>query len=205
MPRLAGLGNWPINWDKIMTNGYFANPLIFIVETLFYLYMIVVALRLVMQWAGWEYHNPLVQFIIKATQIPVKFLRQFLPAIGRWDTATIVLLIVITLLKILIVGLIAGALPAGLMWLRLTVAGVFSLFISIFTVSIIIEVILSWIAAAGSYNPITPLVQRMNAPLLRPVRRLIPPLGGIDLSPLFVLLGLQVLSMLIMPLLTGRV
>lgn len=187
-----------------MSNDYFANPLIFVVDTLFYLYMIVIGLRLVMQWANWEYHNPLVQFIIKATQVPVKFLRQYLPAMGRWDTATIVLLILVTLAKILIVGLIAGALPGGLMWLRLIVAEIFSLFISIFTVSIIVEVILSWISQAGSYNPVTPLVQRMNAPLLRPVRSIIPPLGGIDLSPLFVLLGLQVLSMLVMPLLTGQ-
>jgi len=188
-----------------MTNGYFANPLIFIVETLFYLYMVVVALRLVMQWANWEYHNPLVQFIIKATQAPVKFLRQFLPAMGSWDTATIVLLIAVTLLKLVIVGLIAGALPSGLLWLSLIAAEIFSLFISIFTVSIIIEVILSWVAPPGSYNPVAPLVQRMNAPLLRPVRRLLPPLGGVDLSPLFVILGLQVLSMLVMPLLTGRI
>lgn len=189
-----------------MTNSYLANPLIFVIETLFYLYMVVVALRLVMQWANWEYHNPLVQFIIKATQVPVKFLRQFLPAMGRWDTATIVLLVLVTLLKLLVVGFIMGGLPAGIMLLRLIVAEIFSLFIGIFTVSIIIEVILSWVSvASGSYNPVAALISKMNAPLLRPVRRLIPPLGGIDLSPLFVLLGLQVLSMLVMPLLTGRI
>lgn len=188
-----------------MTNSYFANPLIFIIDTLFFLYMVVIALRLVMQWANWDYYNPLVQFIIKATQVPVKFLRQYLPAMGRWDTATVVLLIAVTLLKIIIIGLIAGMLPSGLMWLRLLLAELFSLFIGMFTVSIIVEVILSWVAATGSYNPVMPLVQRMNAPLMRPVRRLIPPLGGIDLSPLFVLMGLQVLSMLVMPLLTGQV
>jgi YggT family protein len=188
-----------------MVNSYLANPLIFIIETLFFLYMIVVALRLVMQWAGWEYHNPLVQFIIKATQVPVKFLRQYLPAMGRWDTATIVLLLVVTLVKMLIIGLIAGMLPSGLMWVRLLLAELFTLFIGMFTVSIIIEVILSWVAATGNYNPVMPLVQRMNAPLLRPVRQMLPPLGGIDLSPLFVIMGLQVLKMLVMPLLIGQV
>jgi YggT family protein len=188
-----------------MVNSYFANPLIFIIDTLFFLYMIVVALRLVMQWAGWEYHNPLVQVIIKATQVPVKFLRQYLPALGKWDTATIVLLVAVTLIKMFIIGMIAGMVPSGLMWIRLLVAELFLLFIGMFTVSIIVEVILSWVAAAGSYNPVMPLVQRMNAPLLRPVRQMLPPLGGIDLSPLFVIMGLQVLKMLVMPLLTGQV
>jgi len=188
-----------------MTNSYLASPLIFIIETLFYLYMIVVALRLIMQWAHWEYHNPLVQFIIRATQVPVKFLRQFIPAIGRWDTATVVLLLIVTLLKIIIISLIVGSLGSGLMLLRLLLAELFSLFINIFIVSIIVEVILSWVVAAGSYNPVMPLISRMNAPLLRPVRRVMPALGGIDLSPLFVLLGLQVLSMLVLPLLTGQV
>lgn len=187
-----------------MTSGYISNPLIFLVDTLIYLYMVVVALRLIMQWAHWEYHNPMVQFIIKLTQAPVKFLRRFIPAAGRWDTATLVLLISVTLLKIIAVGLLAGIMPIGLFWLTILVAELFQLFINIFTVSIIIEVILSWITPAGSYNPVAPLVGKMNAPLLRPVRKTIPPIAGVDLSPLFVLLGLQVLSMLVMPLLAGR-
>lgn len=187
-----------------MTNSYLANPLIFIIETLFYLYMVVVALRLVMQWANWDYHNPLVQFIIRATQAPVKYLRRFLPALGKWDTATIVLLVAVALLKLLIAGLISGVPINGFGLFGLLLAELFSLFISIFTVSIILEVILSWVTPVGSYNPVTPLIMKMNAPLLQPVRRLIPPLGGIDLSPLFVLIGLQVLSMLVMPLLTGH-
>lgn len=188
-----------------MTNSYFANPLIFIIDTLFYLYMLLIALRIIMQWAHWEYHNPLVQFIIRATQVPVKFLRQFLPALGRWDTATIVLLFIVSLLKLTTISLISNGFPAGGWFLGYMLADVFSLFVNMFTFSIIIEVILSWITPAHAYNPIEPLVRSMNAPLLHPVRRLIPPLGGIDLSPLFVMLGLQVLSMLVLPLLTGHV
>ncbi|BDZ74225.1 MULTISPECIES: YggT family protein [Methylophaga] len=187
-----------------MTSGYISNPLIFLIDTLIYLYMVVVALRLIMQWAHWEYHNPMVQFIIKLTQVPVKFLRRFIPAAGRWDTATLVLLISVTLIKMIAVGLLAGIMPQGLLWLTILLAELFQLFINIFTVSIIIEVILSWVTPAGTYNPVAPLVSKMNAPLLRPVRRTIPPIAGVDLSPLFVLLGLQVLSMLVMPLLAGR-
>lgn len=197
--------NWPNNWDRIMTSSYLANPLIFVVSTLLYLYMVVVALRIVMQWAGWEYHNPLVQLIIRATQAPVRTLRRIVPAFGRWDGATLVLLVLVALIKVLLVGLLSGALPRGLYFIGALAAELVSLFITLFTVSIIIEVILSWITPPGQINPVAPLVKRMNAPLLRPVRRIIPPLGGIDLTPLFVLLGLQVLSMLLLPLLLGRV
>lgn len=188
-----------------MTSSYFANPLIFIIDTLFNLYMIVVALRIVMQWAHWEYHNPMVQFIIRATQHPVKALRRFIPAAGRWDTATFVLLFMVALLKIIVVGVLSGFLPNGLLLIGYVLAEIFSLFIHIFTFSIIIEVILSWVTPPGSYNPVAPLIRRMNAPILQPVRRLIPPLGGIDLSPLFALIGLQVLAMLVLPLLTHQI
>jgi YggT family protein len=187
-----------------MSSAYLANPLIFIVDTLFYLYMVVIALRLVMQWAHWDYHNPLVQFIIRVTQAPIKHLRRFIPAWGKLDSATVVLLIIVTTFKLLIVGLISGVLPTGLWWLSWILAEIFTLFVGIFTASIIIEVILSWLNAAGGYNPVEPLVRRMNAPLLSPVRKILPLIGGIDLSPLFVLMGLHVLSLLVMPILTGQ-
>jgi len=187
-----------------MPNGYFSSPLIFLIEVLFGLYIGIVALRIIMQWAQWEYHNPLVQFIIRATQAPVKFLRRFIPPMGRWDSATIVLLIVLTLFKLVLIGLLQPTSFTLALLIRLTLADIFSLFITLFTASIIIQAILSWIAPHNSYNPITPLISRMNAPLLRPVRQFLPPLGGIDLSPLVVILALQVLAMLVLPILTGH-
>lgn len=187
-----------------MPSTYFSNPITFLIDTLFSLYMGIVALRLIMQWAQWDYHNQLVQLIIKATQVPVKFLRQFIPAIGRWDTATIVLLFALAILKIvLIYSINLGVIINFFVLIRLVLADVFSLFITLFTASIIIEVVLSWIAP-NQYNPVIPLINRMNAPLLRPVRKWLPAMGGLDLSPLVVLLGLHVLSMLVLPLLVGH-
>lgn len=187
-----------------MPSTYYSNPLIFLIEVLFGLYMGIVALRIIMQWAQWEYQNPLVQFIIRTTQVPVKFLRQFIPSFSRWDIATIIFLIILAVIKLLIIGLFQPGILDPMILLRLTLADIFSLFITLFSASIIIQVILSWVAPHNSYNPITPLISRMNNPLLRPVRRWIPSLGGLDLSPLIVLLGLQVLSMLVLPLLTGH-
>ncbi len=185
-----------------MPANYFSNPLIFLVDTLFSLYILIVALRVVMQWAQWEYHHPLVQLIIKATQVPVKALRRFIPAMGRWDTATFVLLFLLTLVKFIIIGTLQPFAVSGFI-LAWVLADLISLFITIYTISIIIEVALSWISPPGSHNPIAPLLHSMNSPILTPIRQKMPPMGGIDLSPLIAIIGLQFLSMLIIPLLTA--
>jgi len=188
-----------------MPSTYFSGPLIFLIDTLFGLYMGIVALRIIMQWAQWEYHNQLVQFIIKASQAPVKFLRQFVPPMGRWDSATIVLLFALALIKLLLIMSLQTGILNPILVLRLAVADIFSLFITLFSASIIIQAVLSWISPHNQHNPLTPLLSRMNNPLLRPVRQRLPDMGGFDLSPLVVLLALQVLSMLILPLLVGHI
>ena len=187
-----------------MPSTYLSTPLVFLIDVLFGLYIGIIALRLIMQWAQWEYHNPLVQLIIKATQVPVKFLRKYIPPLGRWDSATIVLLITLTFLKVSLLGLIQSIPLTPLISIRWVLGDIFSLFITLFSASILIQVILSWIAPHNSDNPITPLISRMNSPILRPIRRLLPSMGGLDLSPLVAILGLQVLSMLVLPLLTGH-
>ncbi len=188
-----------------MTDGYLSNPLIFIIDTLFFLYMLVVALRLLMPWIHWPSQQPLTQMVIRATQPLVQPLRKVLPAVGKLDTAVLVLLVLVALLKLVLISALQGVVPNILALIPYTLAEVFSLFITLFTVSIIIEVILSWLTPPGSYNPMTELLVRLNAPLLNPVRQRMPDMGGLDLSPLVVIVGLQVLSMLVLPLLTGSV
>jgi len=187
-----------------MPSGYFIQPILFLVEVLFGLYMGIVALRIIMQWAKWDYQNPMVQLIIKATQVPVKFLRRFIPSLGKWDTATIVLLVLLALIKTILISTISGYVLSPFILMQLTIAGIFTLFITLFSASIIIRVILSWIQPANTYNPITPLINKMTSPLLQPIRRMLPDLGGLDLSSLIALLGLQLLSMLVLPLLTAQ-
>jgi len=184
-----------------MPNSYFSNPLVFLIDTLFSLYILIVAFRIIMQWAQWEYHHPIVQMIIKATQVPVKTLRRFIPPLGRWDTATIVLLFALTFIKLFLISVLQSGQAQPGLFLGWLLADVFSLFISIFTFSIIIEVVLSWIVPPGTQNPIAPLIHKMNHPLLKPIREKLPSMGGLDLSPLIAVIGLQVLSMLVLPLL----
>lgn len=186
-----------------MPSGYFSHLILFLIEVLFGIYMAIVALRIIMQWAHWEYHNPIVQLIIQATQMPVKFLRRFVPPVGRWDSATIVLLFILAILKLFLIALVQPSLFSLAIIFRFAIGDIFSLFITLFSVSLIVQVILSWLQPHNNDNPITPLISRMNDPLLRPIRQRLPTMSGLDLSPLIALLALQLLSMLVLPLLTG--
>ena len=187
-----------------MSNAYFSNPLIFLIDTTFSIYILIVAFRIIMQWAQWEYHHPIAQVIIKATQVPVKTLRRFIPPLGQWDTATIVLLFALTFIKLFLISVIQPDAYSGFFvgWI---LADVFSLFITIFTFSINIEVVLSWVVPQGTQNAISPLISSMNQPILKPIRQITPSMGAIDLSPLVAVIALQLLSMLVLPLLLGQV
>jgi YggT family protein len=141
--------------------------------------------------------NPLVQFILRVTNPLVIPLRRLLPAVGRIDTATVVVLVGLQVLATLLVvriGCIGE--PEILAVLSLALLNLVRLALSIFTWSIIIYVVLSWVSPGG-YNPGAALVAAIVEPILAPFRRLIPAIGGLDLSPLFALIAIQALSMLL--------
>lgn len=173
------------------------NALVFILRTLFELYILTFALRLLLQWAAVDKRNPLVQFILRVTNPLVIPLRRVLPPIGRIDTATVVVLLA---LQLLITGLLVriGCVgePELLPVLGLALLSVVKLALGICTWSIIIYVVLSWVSPGG-YNPGAALVAAVVEPILAPFRRLIPPIAGLDLSPLFALIAVQALSMLL--------
>lgn len=173
------------------------NAAVFILRTLFDLYILSFALRLLLQWAAVDKRNPLVQFILRVTNPLVIPLRRLLPPIGRIDTATVVVLVGLQVLATaLMVSIGCVGEPEILPILLLAVLNVARLALSIFTWSIIIYVVLSWVSPGG-YNPGAALIAAIVEPLLAPFRRLIPAIGGLDLSPLFALIALQALSMLL--------
>lgn len=184
-----------------MSSNYFTNPLVFLIETAFFLYMLLLALRLLMPWARWDYHHPISQFIVRCTQPPVMLLRSIIPTIGRLDVATLLVLIIVTMIKLVLVSALFGYLLGPMALIQRSIAEIFSLFITLFTITILIEVLLSWITAPGSHNPAAHLIRRLNAPLLEPVRKKLPVTSGLDLTPLVVVIGLQLLHMLILPIL----
>lgn len=146
-------------------------------------------LRLYMQHQRISFANPIGRFIFAVTDWLVLPLRRVLPALGRWDTASAVAAWLVELVQIFLLWLLLGAIGSG-WWLPVAaVFGVLRLAISAATVLIIVGAVLSWVRAD---SPMVDLVERLCAPMLRPFRRMVPLVGGIDLSPLVLLLLLQI-------------
>ena len=181
-----------------MESGYLATPAVFLVQVIFGLYATLVLLRLLLQMVRADFYNPLSQFIVKATSPALNPLRRVIPGLAGIDTASLVLAwIVISLEQLAILSITGfGFQPVAAM--LLAIPEMISLTINIFLFAILIGVIISWINP-GSYNPAISLIHSLTEPLLAPVRRRMPQMGGLDLSPMVVMVGLVVLEMLLIP------
>ena len=170
---------------------------VYVIQTLGSLYLLIVLLRFVLQLVRADFYNPLSQFIVRATSPLLMPLRRIIPGFGGIDLASLVLAVLVQLALMLIVlaldGRIQWSLPELLIW---SLIGVTSLFLKIFFFALIISVILSWVAP-GTHNPAALLVQQICEPLLAPIRRFLPNLGGLDISPIFAFIALNLLDMLV--------
>ncbi|MCB1788176.1 MAG: YggT family protein [Chromatiaceae bacterium] len=181
-----------------MGGGYLTQPAIFLVQVLFGLYATLVVLRFLLQLVRADFYNPLSQFIVRATKPLLNPMRRLIPGVSGLDIAALVLAwLVLTLEQTAILGLAGSGFHPGAGAL-LAIPELISLIINIFLFAILIQVILSWINP-GTLNPAVGLIHSLTEPLLGPVRRRMPDMGGLDLSPMVVMLGLVVLEMLLIP------
>lgn len=179
-----------------MENEYLAASAVFIIQTVFGLYILAVLLRLLLQWVRADFYNPLSQFIVKITNPPLKPLRRIIPGWGGIDIASVLLLIVLQVAEQFLADTAQGIRMSTGGLLIVSCAELLSLLLNVFIGAILIQVILSWVTP-GTYNPLIGLVHRVAEPLLGPARRIIPPISGIDLSPLVALVVLQLLKILL--------
>lgn len=183
-----------------MSGNYLANPAEFLITTLFSLYILAIMLRFLLGLVRADFYNPISQFLVKITSPLLVPLRKVIPGVGRIDSASVVLMLVLQFVALLLIVLLRGVEVAPGYLLVAAIGELVMLAINVFFFAIIIQVILSWVSP-GQYNPATAVLYSLTAPVLRPVQKLIPPVSGFDLSPLFALIGLQVVRMLVMPLL----
>jgi YggT family protein len=168
------------------------EALIYIIQTLGSLYLLIVLLRFILQLVRADFYNPLSQFVVKATQPLLTPLRRIIPGFAGLDLASLTLAILVQLVLMVVTLTLMGYNVGGfiLQLLVWSVIGVTSLFLKVFFFAMIISVILSWVAP-GSYNPGAQLVNQICEPLLAPFRRLLPNLGGLDISPIFAFIAIN--------------
>ena len=177
----------------------FSNALIFLVSTVCGLFVVTLLLRFYLQWARASHRNPLSLFLQALTDFMVRPARRVVPGLWGLDLATLALAWLVQLLELAIVlqiqgrgfGPTAGA--ALLMMALLALVLLVKIFLYIIMVAVFAQVICSWFSLSG---PMIPVLNSMTRPFLRPFQRRIPPIGNVDLSPLFLLVAIQLLLML---------
>ena len=176
---------------------YLSNAGVFLIKTLFGIYEVIILLRFLMQLVRADFYNPISQFVVKATSLPLKPLRRVIPGVAGMDIASLVLLLIVLIVELLLLSLITTLpMPSVVGLVALALVELLKLTINVFMFSVIILAILSWVSP-GAYNPVANLLYQITAPLMRPARRILPPMGGLDLSPMFVIVILYLLILLI--------
>jgi len=172
------------------------QAVIFIFDALLTLVVVAFLLRLLMPLVRADFRSPIGQAVLQFTNPLVMPLRKLLPSAGRIDAASVVALLVVQLAKTALLRLVAGT---GLALVPLLVGSLRDLagtVLQFYFVAVLLYALLSWLAPGG-YGAGAQLLARICDPLLNPLRRIIPPIGGLDLSALFVLIGLQALQILL--------
>ncbi len=177
--------------------NYVSNAGVFLIQTIFGLYAIIIMLRLLLQMVRADFYNPISQFLVKATSAPLKPLRHMIPGYAGIDFASIVLLLIVKLIEIILISLFPGfPAPAITGILALAVVELLHLLVNVYIFGIIIMAILSWVSP-GAYNPVAALLHQLTEPVMRPFRRLLPPMSGLDFTPLVALVALWLVMLLV--------
>jgi YggT family protein len=168
-----------------------------LIHTVFNLFLIAVLLRLLLQFARADFYNPVSQFLVKVTKPFLQPLRRLIPGFLGIDMAAVVLAIIAQLLAmtlLLFMNDYGFANPLSMIiW---SILGCVGVVINIYFFAILVSIILSWISP-GSYNPFILLINQLTEPVMAPFRKIIPSLGGLDLSPIFVFLTINVLQIVL--------
>ncbi len=181
-----------------MGSTYMTDPIIFLIDTLLSLYILAVLLRFLLQWCGADFYNPISQFLVKITHPPLRILRRFVPSIGKIDTSSLVLMLALQMLADFSILLLKGVtINIGALAV-LSLTQLISLLLNVLVFAVFARALLSWMNP-GTFNAAASILETLTEPLLDICRKMIPNLGGIDLSPLAALLLLQLAKMVLLP------
>lgn len=171
---------------------------VFLISSIFDLYLFILVVRLVLVWAGANWFDPITQFIVKVTNFIITPLRRMIPNVGKLELATLLVILAMEAIKFCVISLMSVGTPNAAGVLVLASADTLKLFVQFFFYAILIQVVMSWIQPQ---SPMMRVLYQVTSPIMRPVQRLVPPIGGMDISPIPAMIGLQLLLiMLVNPL-----
>ncbi len=176
-------------------SNHFTEAGLFLIKTVFELYLLVLMIRLILAYVQANYFNPITRFIVKLTQPLVHPLRRLIPNYRRIEFSTLVLIIIFELIKISLLLTITIGLPDGLILISLAFTETLKLLLQTFFYAILLQALMSWFQPGET--PATQLLRQVSSPILYPLQRLIPPVGGFDISPIPALLLLQLFIILL--------
>lgn len=178
------------------------QPMVLLLRMVFDIAIIFLLLRFFLQAARTDFYNPITQSIVRLTNPMLEPLRRFIPAVRGQDSASMVAAILLALLFLLLAYTITGGVASipPLLWLALM--HVLEVLLDMLFWGVIIHAVLSWFPNA-QHAPAARMLDQLITPLLRPIRRILPDLGGIDLSPIALLLAVQMAKLMLLPVLVG--
>ena len=172
---------------------------LFLINTLFSIYISLIMVRFLLALLRADFYNPISQAIVKLTNPPLVFLRRVIPPVGKFDSAAIVLMLVLQYFELWLRTLIMGHGAPFLALIIVTILELIRLNIWIFIIALIAQALLSWINP-GMYhlqNPMAGILNSLTAPILRPIRQLLPRTGMIDFSPMLAIILLYILLIIV--------
>ncbi|NIC07713.1 YggT family protein [Billgrantia bachuensis] len=183
--------------------GQLGNAGLLLVNTLINIYLFLMMLRFLLQASQADYYNPMSQSVVKVTQPVVRPFQSFLgPVMGRFDMATLAAAFVLKAVSIVAILQIAGIGMPPLTQVAIgAVAAIANAILKIYFFALIVMIILSWVAPNASH-PGALLVMQLVEPIMAPVRKVIPPLGMIDLSPIVVFIAISLIDGMVVGALT---
>lgn len=184
-----------------MGSGYANDAGFFLIDIFVGLYVLVVLLRYLLQLTRADFYNPVSQFLVKATNPPLAWLRRLIPSFGALDAPTLILLLCLQLLEIGLKTFLLGHAPTLIGLVTLAVGELLKLTIYILVIALFARAIMSWFTGAG-YPPLAKLVYTFTESVLGPARRILPSSAGLDLSPIAVFIVLMLaMKLIVQPLL----
>ena len=173
------------------------NSLLFLVKTLSDLYLVTFVLRLILQRVGADFYNPVSQFVLRVSNPIVKRARRIVPSVGAIDLPTLASLIVLQCLVTWLLLALANVNFTGPVIAQYVFFRLINLTLWLYSICLIGYIVLSWIMAIqynSSLRSLLGATDEIVAPVLRPVRRFLPMIGGLDLSPIPVFILIQAIE-----------